>query len=425
MNLLEENNNYNNQKGNSPKKTVGTLLILSIVALFIVIMVMAVMSTTNKSNSSNKNYKIVVDGTNINLSTITEGEEIQYVALEDIAQSIGYIYYNGEYKGEATETKENCYVKNNNDEIIGFSTIEENIYKTTDDSISEKQYYKLKNKLINKVITNGNNQEEKIFISIEDLAKIFHLEIEYANKEMILNIKTISNLIAGYKEAVKDDTAIAIDESFENAKLVVQNKLVIVKNGKYGVVDTDFKQIIGNKYKSMKYDEYTTDFIVSNDNGNYGVITDEGAKKIDIKYDSLFIINYEPLLYAVTKNQNYGVIDEEGNVVVDIAYDALVCKGDQRNNINSVVIIKNINSNNDDGIVVCKNSKYGIVNLTTGDTILECVADKINSRTNEEGKEEYFVKTKNGEEDLKEYIDNANEVTINLPDTNSIMNVIL
>lgn len=420
MNLLEENSNYNNKKGTSPKKTVGTLLILSIVALFIVIMIMAVMSTTNKSNSSNKNYKIVVDGTNINISTVPNTEGIHYVALEDIAQSIGYIYYNGEYKGEATETKENCYVKNNNDEIIGFSTTEENIYKTTDDSISEKQYYKLKNK----IITNGNNQDEKILISVEDLAKIFHVETKYANKELILNVNTTNNLIAGYKEKIKDDTTVTIDESFENAKLVVQNKLVIVKNGKYGVVDTNFKQIIGNKYKTMKYDEYTTDFIVSNENGNYGVITDEGDEKIDIKYDSLFIINYEPLLYAVTKNQNYGVIDEEGNIVVEIAYDALVCKGDQRNNINSVVIIKNINSNNDNGIVVCKNSKYGIVNLTTGEIILECVADKINSRTNEEGKEEYFVITKDGEEDLNEYIDNANEVTINLPDTNSIMNVI-
>lgn len=414
MNLLEDNNNYNNKKESSAKKTVGILLILSIIALVVVVLLIAVMKAS-PTDTTGKEFTIYVNNENTKVTTLTDTEGTKYVALEDIIQSIGYTYYNGEYKGEATETKENCYVKNDN-EIIGFSTTEKTAYKTEENAITEKQYYELKNVV--------SNHEEKIYISIEDLASVFNLSCSYDDKTLSLNIKTVTNLIAGYKEQLKENTTVAIDESFENARLVLKNMLVVSKDGKYGVVDTNLKTIIGNKYKTMVYDEYTTDFIVSDEASRYGVISIEGNAKISFNYDSIYIISYEPLLYAVTKNQQYGVIDSEGQIVVDIAYDALVCKGDERNNINSVVIIRDINSNSDDGIVVCKNSKYGIVNLTNGETILECMAEKINSRTNEEGKEEYFVTTKEEEKALSDYIKNANEVTINLPDTNSILNVI-
>lgn len=414
MNLLEDNNNYNNKKESSAKKTVGILLILSIIALVVVVLLIAIMKSS-QTDTTGKEFAIYVNNENTKVTTLTDKEGTRYVALEDVIQSIGYTYYNGEYKGEATEAKENCYVKNDN-EIIGFSTTEKTAYKTEENAITEKQYYNLKNTI--------SIYEEKLYISIDDLVNIFNLSHSYEDKTLSLSIQTANSLIAGYKEQLKENTTVVIDESFENAGLVLKNLLVVSKDGKYGVVDTNFKTIIGNKYKTMVYDEYTTDFIVSDEAGRYGVISNKGDAKISLKYDSLYIISYEPLLYAVTKNQQYGVIDSEGNVIVDIDYDALVCKGDERNNINSVVIIRNINGNDDDGIVVCKNSKFGIVNLTNGETILECMADKINSRTNAEGKEDYFVTTKEGEKALSEYIKNANEVTINLPDTNSILNVI-
>ena len=412
MNLLEENNNYNNKKESSAKKTVGILLIFSIIALIVVVLLIAIMKTATPVDDTDKTYTVYIDNTNTDMLTASDDSGVKYIALEKITQKMGYKYYNGEYKGEATESKENCYVEANK-EIIGFSTEEKIIYKTSEDSIVEKQYYELKNKLI--------NYEDEIYISIEDLAKIFYLEVSYQEKEAIVNISTITSLIEDYKAKLEENSSVVIDETYTNSKLVLQNMLVVSKNGKYGVVDTDFKTIIGNKYKSMEYDEYTTDFIVSDDTGRYGVITNEGDGKISLKYDKLFILNYEPVMYAVVKNEQYGVIDEEGNVIVDIEYDALGCKGNERDNINSVVIIKGVNTNGDDGIVVYKDSKYGIVNLATGDAILECVAEKINSRTNDEGEEEYFVKDGNSEKDLYKYIKDANEVRIDL--SNTIMDI--
>ena len=56
------------------------------------------------------------------------------------------------------------------------------------------------------------------------------------------------NLIEEYK---LQDPTIVIDDSYENSKLIIQNMLVICKDGQYGVVDTKFKPIIGNKYKPI------------------------------------------------------------------------------------------------------------------------------------------------------------------------------
>ena len=111
------------------------------------------------------------------------------------------------------------------------------------------------------------------------------------------------------------------------------------ESGKLGVVDKDANIIIGHKYQTMQFDEYSQNFIVSNEN-NYGVISKNGENTIlELKYQDIRIINYSPLLYEVKLNNKMGVLDETGKAIANIVYDRI-----GTSESNSLLIIENIKS---------------------------------------------------------------------------------
>ena len=209
----------------------------------------------------------------------------------------------------------------------------------------------------------------------------------------------------------------------ENTFITPYKESIMYKNdnnNKYGVITTSMQQVITPKYKEIKYNEYTGNFIVAASNGKYGVISKDGQEVIvEVKYDSVRIVNYDPLMYEVKLNNKYGIINKEGKVIANTEYDKLGYAGDKTKEQNAVLIIKNVYDNKD-GIVVCKNNKYGILDIETGREItpVESEITKIYSKTDNTGKKEYYVELSNQEVLLSKYVEYVNTISVNIPKEN-------
>ncbi len=384
------------QKTNG-QKVVLMLLITSIVlSIFIIIMIFALQGNKTKTLGLN------IDGKDVQITQnmlISDESGVNYISLQQLSTSIGYNYLRGGY-GEYAEDETKCYLESKN-QVIGFEANSNRIYKTTQNSKTDYEYYNLNNKIIQ---SNGI-----LYIALEDLALGCNVVYTFSNEQYKILINTPENLSKSYVKTFAEK-GLTIDSNIQNQKSIVYN-MVVVSNasGKLGVVDTKANTIIGQKYTTISFDEFSQRFIVSNNN-RYGIISREGSIVAELKYENISIINYSPLLYEVKQNNKVGVLDEKGNLIIDTAFDKLGFY-ENSNLVESTLIIDNF-SNNQDAMVVCNGGKYGLVNLTTGQMILNCELEKIYSRTNDSGIRQYYVQLQNTEIELARYIQDINTTTV-------------
>lgn len=417
MDLLGQQNNIPKPESKG-KKTVLTLLILSVVLLVVVIGLiyfLQVSQPKKQTLSVDTVTKDMIDG--LIIYDADTGKD--YVSLNDIATLIGYQYLRGEYK-EYREISTKGYLQSTN-QIIGFESGSNKIYKTTPNVNIDFQYFDIKNKVIQ------NN--DKLYIALEDFATACDAIIKYSSDKNKIDIFTANYLIENdYGKMVIDEgTYKYVDKDYENQKALMHNMLVVgtseKKDGEdntYGVISTDMKQIITPKFKEIKYDEYTKNFIVKGSDNGYGVVSGDGKEVIvEVKYDSVRIINYNPVLYEVELNNKYGVINKEGKLIANIEYDKLGYDSENKE-YNSTLVIKNCYENKD-GLVVYKNYGYGIIDIETGREIAPPTKEvsKIYSKTNEKGENEYFVEFKGKEYDLSVYIEYVNTIPVNVKSDDS------
>lgn len=415
MDLLGQEYNNEPKPKSKGKKIVLNLLIISIVLLVLLIVLIYVLKGTEPKKATlyvNNESKTVISDLIINDANTGK----KYVSLKDVAALIGYEYQNGEYL-QYEESKTKGYLENSN-QIIGFELGKNKIYKTVPNTDIEFAYYEIKNAIIQ------NN--DKLYIALEDFDTTCNAIITYSEEKDQTVICTTEYLAEEYEKSVIEQGVYkSVNKDFENQKAIINNMLIVAKsdekdnnsNNKYGVITTEMQQIITPKYKEIKYNEYTGNFIVAASNGKYGVISKDGQEVIvEVKYDSVRIINYEPLLYEVKLNNKYGIINEEGKIIANTEYDKIGYSGDKTKEQNGVLIIKQVYENKD-GIVVCKDNKYGILDLETGREItsVNSQVTKIYSKTDNTGKEEYYVEFSNQEVLLSKYVDYANTISVNIP----------
>lgn len=404
MDLLEQEMNKNKSTSSSKKNIVLVLLILCI---FILIMLLA-MITVLKSNQPIKE-SLLVDGLESQIKEgliITDELGTKYISLELGGELFGYKYYNGEY-GENEEDKDKCYVQNDY-EVIGFEIDTNKIYKIDLEANIGKQEITLNNKVV-------KDNEGSLYITIEDFSKVFYVGINISEDGKQIQIKTCDYMAELKTEDIKKDNKYtSIDTQYDNLKAIYYGMLVVSDGVNYGVVDGDLKTIIGTKYKSIIFNEYTQNFIALSNN-KYGVLSTDGKVIIEFKYDSIRILNYSPLLYEVRENNKYGVLDEKGNMIINTEYDRLGYNSNDEKG--SVLIIENINNDREDGMVVYKQGKYGVVSIDTGEVILNCELEKIYIKTSEDDETTYYVQINGYEYELEEYIKYVNTTIVNIPNS--------
>jgi hypothetical protein len=109
-------------------------------------------------------------------------------------------------------------------------------------------------------------------------------------------------------------------------------------------------------------------------------------------------------------SNKYGIIDKNGDIVINIEYDK-IGYSEKTNLTQPVLIIENL-KNNETGLVVAKNNKYGIVSLSTGKIIIDCSLDKIYTKISSSKEKTYYVEIENTEIELNEYINYINTVIV-------------
>ena len=324
----------------------------------------------------------------------------KYISLEKGAELIGHKYFNGEY-GKNEEDKSKCYLQNEN-EAIGFQLDSEKIYKVDlNKDLGQKEM------LLNSKVTKSS--EGSLYVTLEDFSKALNVVFKISEDGKQIEIQTCDHLAELKKQDIeKDNKYKSIDSEYENLKAIYYGMIIVSDGTNLGVVDSNLKTIIGTKYKTLLFNEYTQCFI-GQSNNKYGVLSKEGKVNIEFKYDDISIINYSPLLYKAKQNNKYGVLDANGNAVVNIEYDAIGYDASGENG--SVLIISNINDD-EDGIVVQKDGEYGVVNIKTGEVILKCELEKIYTKTSEDNKTTYYIQIKGYEYQLEEYIKYIETTTV-------------
>ena len=122
-------------------------------------------------------------------------------------------------------------------------------------------------------------------------------------------------------------------------------------NGKKGLVDNMGKVIIENKYQEITSltEQYENGFIVKNDEGKYGVINYDTSVALEEKYDMVQNV-YGNNMYVVKEASVLKVINNKGESFIENRFEE----------------VKQINSEN---IIIKTNGKYGVINKLSEEKI--------------------------------------------------------
>lgn len=444
----------NNKPSNSNAKKYILIGLIISVALLLIVLVLSVLYSGMKP----KNLKLVVNGNSINFSQDTflmENNKI-YVSLKDIANVIDYRYYEGGYR-EFTQDKSICYLQSE-DEIVVYELGKNTIRKTLNDKNilysefditepvkknNDKLYCLASDLRIGCNIAISYNQSTNQ-IDINTLEDLYTKYNDNAKQNKYTNVKEL-------------------DDNFNNKKAILYGMMVVSDtskedsnsrgNAKYGVISLDgTKTYLDIKYNEIDFVEILQQFIVKGEN-KFGVVDNKGTQKIKLEYDGIKLFSGINKLYYAEKNNKKGILDEDGEALGEnlyVEFDELginaslfpndniensmllynscipakrgekwglfniegelvskfewdefgfrANKDDRNNSSNSknILLVPNM-----EGIVVCKNGKYGIID-TEGNLLAVPEFDRIYSET-VGGKEKYYLQYGNTIIDIENY----------------------
>ena len=160
-------------------------------------------------------------------------------------------------------------------------------------------------------------------------------------------------------------------------------KITSENETKYGVIDKDGRQLIGENYNYIEY-LYENYFIVSNENGKLGVVDDNEKIKIEIKYDSLQRIEGTDLI-QITLEQNTQIYAKNMDKICEMQNASIEVKDDfvKVYNDNEIKYFdkegRELKSTevypNNKLFIKVQNNHYGYVDIN-GNLVVECQYDK-------------------------------------------------
>ena len=451
------------------KKLVQSGIIVCSALILVVILAIVYFIIEDKNT-----LKLYLDGGRVEITEgmiIDDKDGTRYISIKDISELVGYSYMTGKYEDYSNSDEKSFFVKNNkeaaNFTIDSKELTKDIIYLTN--SIELQESYELKSS-----IKQVNN---KTYINIENLRELLNMYV--SNSEKRINLYSLEYLETVYAEKVKDAGYKELSQEYKNKRAMAYGLLVVIgEDGKFGAVDLNMKSIIDLRYDNMEFIQKTMSFFVKV--GDYiGLVTDKNEIEIPPDtYSQITVLDEKQRLYIVMKDQLYGVIklnstneqetvvyveyneigvdisdfkrsgekngkllfnklipvkkdkkwglfDVGGNQVLNTLYDNLgyIKNSSDGSNVNSILTIPK--SVGFEGVVICKDNKYGIV--TTSGKLIPCSNDKIFSKT-EQGETKYYIRFNNVDTELNQewarkngLIENISEVSNNNSDGNTEM----
>lgn len=136
--------------------------------------------------------------------------------------------------------------------------------------------------------------------------------------------------------------------------------LIVKKDGSYGLFNTSSKMLTLNPiYAEIVAfgSTYNDGYIVKDGSGKYGLLSSDGKVILENKYDGIKKGTGSSDKFVVKDGVKTKLIDKDGNTVLETGFDDIV-------------------SINGDNLVVQKAKKFGIMNIS-GETIIDAAYDSI------------------------------------------------
>ena len=369
MDLIE--NDMNKQENKSKRMKTNLIIVaVLIVALIIVAIVIYFYINVAKKNL----FKVYVDGTaNSELSANSKNQFIiengkVYTSIREICTSLGYTYYNGEYK-QYSEDQTQCYVTNSK-ELVTFASGHNSIRKYPQLSDAESQNFDISEA----IVMRGNN----LYICEDGAERAFNIQLDYNKKSNTINIYTLPYLTDRYEKAFTNCGLSNISDKsilFNDQKALLYGYVIIEDMDKklFGMSvynNGNLTEVITPRYKSIEFVEGINDFVVQSDDNNYGIIGNDGITKVKPEYTQIQEIDKDQGLYLVTSNQKQGVINENGKFIVYQDYDQIGLSNPEDSNVTNKYLLYN------NCIPVMRNEKWGLIDVN-GNFILPLEYDGI------------------------------------------------
>ena len=196
-----------------------------------------------------------------------------------------------------------------------------------------------------------NDKSEKQFTSYDNIETIENLDDDgklfYFDNTLIASKNGKYGLINfNGKELLPTDY-----DSIEPIKYL-KNSLVTTKDEKKGLVDNSGNVIIENKYEQIEAltDKYENGYIVKDNSGKYGLINYNKKQILECKYNEIKHVAGNDK-YVVKQDNELNLIDADGNILLI-------------NKFEDVVSIDNEN------LIIKNENNYGVMN-TEGETKIE------------------------------------------------------
>lgn len=304
-------NNYepSNEQVNAKKwmKIIGVILVLLLIlAIALIVLMYYIQDAT---------LKITLDGkVNKKLQNILLiQEEKVYIPIREFAAYVGYESYSGDYKQYAEDTTK-CYVQCAG-EIASFTMNSDKMYKLLTAG-EDYEYFTIDEpvKMVNNVL----------YTTIDGAEKAFNISFTYNKEKNQITIYTLPQLVTSYASKFQN-SAIAGDKAdFSNQKALLYNRLLVQNaDGYYGVNDLKGNEILGTKYKNIKFVESTKEFIVTTAENKMGIMSYDATTKISPEYDQIKQIDKNAGLYLVKNNNKQGVVNNTGSIIIYLEYDQI------------------------------------------------------------------------------------------------------
>ena len=276
--------------------------------------------------------------------------------------------------------------------VIMFIFIIKNVFKQREKATKNYQYFTLYAQ--NKWGVMNQDGEEVITPSYQEM-----IIIPDEEKEIFICTYDVDEQTGTYKTKVINskneevfteyDQVEAIDNIDKNNNVWYEkNILKVSKNGKYGLIDFNGKELL-----PIEYDEITTldgmeNSLIIKKDGKVGLVNDNGSILIDVNYKDIKALGetYKEGYITIDESEKYGVVSATKRQILENKYDEitqvylkdyyLVKENGKKELVDSdgkVILdsgFDDIKSATTNGVIFIKNNLYGEIS-TSGEVTLE------------------------------------------------------
>lgn len=203
-----------------------------------------------------------------------------------------------------------------------------------------------------------NKNNEQLFTNYD---KVEALE-NYDSAENVWYEKNVLKVEKDGKWGLIDTNGKEISEIiYDNIKTLkgIQNSIIVEKEGKYGLLNCNGVKILDTNYSEILNfgDDYINGYITKNQDGKFGIVNVSGEQVLENNYEEIYNI-YSDKYFVIGENGNQQLINKDKEKVLTENFDE----------------IKQITST---GVIYVKDGKYGFMDFE-GNIIIEAGYDVLN-----------------------------------------------